>query len=67
MTRSRTPETAGENAAEAKKMARRYSVDDIFVPHDPGPWPEGFRCSREEIYADGGYVGRLKKARPRRT
>ena len=29
-------------------------VDDIFTPHDFGPWPEGFRCSREEIYGDEG-------------
>ena len=30
------------------------SIDDIFTPHDPGPWPEGFRCSREELYGDDG-------------
>ena len=30
------------------------SIDDIFPPHDFGPWPEGFRCSREEIYDDDG-------------
>ena len=30
------------------------SIDDIFTPHDFGPWPEGFRCSREEIYGNDG-------------
>lgn len=30
------------------------SIDDIFTPHDFGPWPEGFRCSREELYGDDG-------------
>ena len=30
------------------------SIDDIFTPHDFGPWPEGFRCSREDIYNDDG-------------
>ncbi|MCY3599460.1 MAG: hypothetical protein OXN85_05785 [Gemmatimonadetes bacterium] len=33
---------------------RRFTVDDIFTPHDFGPWPEGFRCSREELYGDDG-------------
>lgn len=30
------------------------SIDDIFTPHDFGPWPEGFRCSREELYGHDG-------------
>ncbi|MDE2662517.1 MAG: hypothetical protein OXI39_05875 [Gemmatimonadota bacterium] len=34
--------------------SRRFTVDDIFTPHDFGPWPEGFRCSREELYSDDG-------------
>lgn len=33
---------------------RPVSIDDIFTPHDFGPWPEGFRCSREELYGDDG-------------
>jgi hypothetical protein len=25
-----------------------------FAAHDVGPWPEGFRIRREEIYGDDG-------------
>ena len=27
---------------------------EILPPHDPGPWPEGFTVSREQIYDDLG-------------
>ena len=43
-----------DNAGDKGTSAQRYSVDDIFVPHDPGPWPEGFLCSREDIYGSDG-------------
>ncbi|WP_419165806.1 DUF7662 domain-containing protein [Candidatus Palauibacter sp.] len=42
------------HASTDSDRGRRFSVDDIFTPHDFGPWPEGFRCSREEIYRDEG-------------
>ena len=33
---------------------RRFSIEKILPPHDPGPWPEGFTVSREQIYDDMG-------------
>ena len=33
---------------------RRFSIREILPPHDPGPWPEGFTVSREQIYDDMG-------------
>ena len=31
-----------------------FSIREILPPHDPGPWPEGFTVSREQIYDDMG-------------
>ena len=39
-----------------RRLWRRFSIREILPPHDPGPWPEGFTVSREQIY-DG--IGRL--------
>ena len=33
---------------------RRFSIEEILPPHDPGPWPEGFTVNREQIYDDMG-------------
>ena len=33
---------------------RRFSIREILPPHNPGPWPEGFTVSREQIYDDMG-------------
>ena len=33
---------------------RRFSIGEILPPHDPGPWPEGFTVSREQLYDDMG-------------
>ena len=33
---------------------RRFYIREILPPHDPGPWPEGFTVSREQIYDDMG-------------
>lgn len=43
-----SPESAG---APAK---RRFSIQELLPPHYPGPWPEGFMASREQIYDDMG-------------
>ena len=46
-------ETApGPAAAPARQ--RRFSIREILPPHNPGPWPEGFTVSREQIYDDMG-------------
>ena len=29
-----------------------FSITKILPPHDPGPWPQGFTLSREQIYGD---------------
>ena len=42
----------GSTGAPARQ--RRYSIREILPPHDPGPWPEGFTVSREQIYDDMG-------------
>ena len=44
-----TPEPAGSPVRR-----RRFSIREILPPHDPGPWPEGFTASREQIYDDMG-------------
>ena len=37
---------------------RRFNLDRDFPPWDPGPWPEGFTVSRDQIYDDrGGLTG----------
>ena len=33
---------------------RRFSIREILPPYDPGPWPEGFTVSREQLYDDMG-------------
>ena len=33
---------------------RPFNLDRDFPPWDPGPWPEGFTVSREQIYDDTG-------------
>ena len=43
------PESAVSHARR-----RRFSIREILPPHDPGPWPEGFTVSREQIYDDTG-------------
>ena len=42
--------------AEAPARRRRFSIREILPPHDPGPWPQDFTVSREQIYDD---LGRL--------
>ena len=32
----------------------RFNLDRDFPPWDPGPWPEGFTVSRDQIYDDRG-------------
>ncbi|WP_420634819.1 DUF7662 domain-containing protein [Candidatus Palauibacter sp.] len=44
----------GAGALPDPEPGRPKSLDDIFTPHDFGPWPEGFRCGRDEIYGDEG-------------
>lgn len=29
-------------------------LDEVFPRHNPGPWPEGFTLSREQIYDETG-------------
>ncbi len=31
-----------------------FSIREILPPYDPGPWPDGFTMSREQIYDDMG-------------
>ena len=51
--REMSPTSAG-----APARWRGFSIREILPPHDPGPWPEGFTVSREQIYDDmGGLTG----------
>ena len=43
-----------ERLPEAPRRRRRFSIAEILPPHDPGPWPEGFTASREQLYDDRG-------------
>ena len=31
-----------------------FDLDALFAPWDPGPWPERFTASREQLYDDDG-------------
>ena len=47
----------GEGLPEAgasPARRRRFSFAEILPPYDPGPWPEGFTVSREQIHDDMG-------------
>lgn len=44
----------GSGTATDAKPVPPVSIDEIFTPHDFGAWPEGFRCSREELYGHDG-------------
>ena len=48
----RREDAPGPAGAPARR--RRFSIREILPPHDPGPWPEGFTVSREQIYDDMG-------------
>ena len=48
----RLPDAPDPGAAPRRR--RRFSIAEILPPHDPGPWPEGFAVSREQIYDDMG-------------
>ena len=57
MARPRTPFRAGHvggfprpDRSPAGRDA--FSISEILPPYDPGPWPEGFTASREQIYGD---------------
>ena len=41
-----------ERAGGAPAGRDAFSISEILPPHDPGPWPEGFTASREQIYGD---------------
>ena len=41
-------------SAGAPAPRQRFSIREILPPHNPGPWPEGFSVSREQIYDDMG-------------
>ena len=47
--------TTGVEARPGKVVRKRdFNLDRDFPPWDPGPWPEGFTVSREQIYDDRG-------------
>lgn len=29
-----------------------FDIDELLPPHDCGPWPEGLKLTREEMYED---------------
>ena len=41
-------------APAAERGQRVLAIDEIFPPHDFGPWPEGLSMSREQLYGDEG-------------
>lgn len=45
------PRDAG---APERVQNRAVDLDDVFPPHDPGPWPDGLSLRREDIYDDRG-------------
>ena len=45
---------APPGAVGTASRRQRFSIEEILPPYDPGPWPEGFTVSREQIYDDMG-------------
>ena len=43
-----------EAASSAEHGQRALAIEEVFPPHDFGPWPEGFSTSREQLYGDEG-------------
>ena len=43
-----------EAAPSGVREQRVLAMDEIFPPHEFGPWPEGFSLSREQLYGDEG-------------
>lgn len=43
-----------EAASLAEHRQRALAFEEVFPPHDFGPWPEGFSTSREQLYSDDG-------------
>ncbi len=41
-----------DEARELPPARKRFSVDELLPPHDCGPWPEGLKLTREEMYED---------------
>ena len=41
-------------APSGERGQRALAMDEVFPPHDFGPWPEGFSTSREQLYGDEG-------------
>ena len=41
-------------APAVARGARVLAIDEIFPPHDFGPWPEGLSMRREQLYGDEG-------------
>ena len=46
----------GSLASAGTPARRRFSIRETLPPHDPGPWPEDFTVSREQIYDNMGRV-----------
>ena len=42
------------DATAAQISNRDFHIEEILPPHDAGPWPPGFKVSREELYEDDG-------------
>ncbi len=49
---SRSADAEAQPGKAGRKPA--FDLDRDFPPWDPGPWPEGFTVSREQIYDDRG-------------
>ena len=41
-------------SASAPTRDARVVLDEVFPPHDAGPWPAGLSLRREDLYDDRG-------------
>lgn len=47
--------TPGDPAVARDRVRHRsIDLDEVFPPHDPGPWPDGLSLRREDMYDDRG-------------
>lgn len=43
-----------EQSEEGGTTRKKIDIDDFLTPHNPGPWPKGFKLTREWMYEEEG-------------
>ena len=52
VSRKPSPDPPADGERELPPGRKRFDIDELLPPHDCGPWPEGLKLTREEMYED---------------